>query len=98
MSKKKKARARKATNSPTPSPKAETLRKKLADSWAVFLAALTLISGIVGIWLGYVILPPKVEITAPKDFFEPSDPFSGEFEVRNEGTFSIYNVQIKCIF
>lgn len=103
--KKKRSAGHRAKSSPKPSPqdtpiqtaspdhssKSSTMRKGV-------VAAIGIVSGMIGIWLGLLTLPPRVEVNAPNNFFEPSDPFSGEFSIGNEGTFSIYRVQIACIF
>lgn len=46
----------------------------------------------------YSYLRPNVEIAAPQNFFEPTDPFSGFFEIRNDGSSSIHLVRARCIF
>lgn len=107
----KKGSARKASKVLKPLPKEEEklLRKVSQDhssklfaaakiAVAAAVSAIIVVSSIAGIWSAWVDLPPKVEVNAPKDFFEPSDPFSGEFVIRNEGKFSIYKVHIECIF
>lgn len=73
-------------------------RSKLSLAARIVLAAISVASGVAGIWLVSAALPPKVEINAPTNFFEPSDAFSGEFAIRNQGTFSIYKVHIECVF
>jgi hypothetical protein len=96
-------RDRRATTEPLSRPaprisRPQRIKNRLKTGWGKFVAVLSFVSIIAGIFAAAIVLPPNVQVERPGQSLEANDPFSSPFYIKNSGYLPIYSVSAVCVF